>query len=115
MVSFVSFLSIGALVLNDPIFAGMGVSFLFGIVVVVFVNLIVVPLGTLSAGELTWQSIRIDKPQIGTEAKDYIVEEAKGHVSDSSPQMNKSKKSAGQVSNKIDTRIFLKKEDKSRL
>jgi len=114
-VSFVSFLSIGALVLNDPIFAGMGVSFLFGVVVVVFVNLIVVPLGTLSAGELVWQSIRIDKPQIGTEARDYVVEEANNHASGNNRQMNKSQGSTSQNSNKIDTRIFLKKEDKSKL
>jgi len=114
-VSLISFLSIGALVLSDPIFAGMGVSFLFGIVVVVFVNLIVVPLGTLSAGELAWQSIRIDKPQIGTEARDYIVEEANNHASDNNRQMNKSQGSTSQKSSKIDTRVFLKKEDKSRL
>lgn len=115
MVSFVSFLSIGALVLNDPIFAGMGVSFLFGIVVVVLVNLIVVPLGTLSAGELAWQSIRIDKPQIGTEAKDYVVEEVNNHTSGNNRQMNKSQGFTSQNSSKIDTRVFLKKEDKSRL
>ncbi len=114
-VSLVSFLSIGALVLNDPIFAGMGVSFLFGIVVVVFVNLVVVPLGTLSAGELAWQSIRIDKPQIDTEARDYVVEEANEHVSNNNAQMNTSKNLRGQKQSKVDTSVFLKKEDKSRL
>jgi len=114
-VSLISFLSIGTLVLSDPIFAGMGVSFLFGIVVVVFVNLIVVPLGTLSAGELAWQSIRIDKPQIGTEARDYVVEETNDRASNNNRQMNASQEPTSQKTSKIDTRVFLKKEDKSRL
>ena len=114
-VSLISFLSVGALVLNDPIFAGMGVSFLFGIVTVVFVNLIVVPLGTLSAGELAWQSIRIDKPHIGTETRDYVVEEANDHAADNDRQMNTSQEPKSQKSSKIDTSVFLKKEDKSRL
>jgi hypothetical protein len=108
-------LSIGTLVLNDPIFAGMGVSFLFGIVVVVFVNLVVVPLGTLSAGELAWQSIRIDKPQIDTEVRDYVVKEVNEHVSNNNAQMNTSKNLKGQKQSKVDTSVFLKKEDKSRL
>jgi len=111
VVSLVSFLSIGALVLNDPIFAGLGASFLFGILVVVFVNLIVVPLGTLSAGELAWQGIRIDKPHLATETTDYIVESAEknnNEVESSNVNMNSS-------SSRIDTSVFLKKEDKSRL
>ncbi|MGE4594579.1 MAG: efflux RND transporter permease subunit [Gammaproteobacteria bacterium] len=114
VVTLISFLSLGALVFNDPIFAGMGVSFLFGIVVVIFVNIIVVPLGTLSAGELAWQSIRIDKPNIGTETKDCIVEEVHDQA-DNHPQMNTSQETASQKSSRIDTRVFLKKEDKSKL
>jgi len=82
---------------------------------VIFVNLIVVPLGTLSAGELAWQSIRIDKPHIGTETRDYVVEEANDHAADNDRQMNTSQEPKSQKSSKIDTSVFLKKEDKSRL
>ena len=112
-VSLVAFLSIGILVLNDPVFAGLGVSFLFGIVAVVFVNLIVVPLGTLSAGELVWQSIRIDKPHLTTETTDYIVESA--DKKDKINNMNTSQISETASPTRIDTRIYLKKEDKSGL
>ena len=115
-INLVAFLSMGALVLNDPIFAGLGVSFLFGIVVVVFVNLVVVPLGTLSAGELVWQSIRIDKPQLTTETTDYIAEDASKENNKES-EINIDTSQASEVANvvRVDTRIYLKKEDKGRL
>jgi multidrug efflux pump subunit AcrB len=56
-----------AIILSDPIFGGMAVSLLFGLLISTILTLIVVPLGCLSIGEETFRKVAQSKscmPQI---------------------------------------------------
>ena len=49
-----------SVILSDPIFQGMAISLLFGVLVSTVLTLIVIPLGTLSAGEDACKFIAIN-------------------------------------------------------
>ncbi|SFV88824.1 Acriflavin resistance protein [hydrothermal vent metagenome] len=49
-----------SVILSDPIFQGMAISLLFGVLVSTVLTLIVIPLGTLSAGEDACRNIAIN-------------------------------------------------------
>lgn len=49
-----------SVILSDPIFQGMAISLLFGVLVSTVLTLIVIPLGTLSAGEASCRNIAIN-------------------------------------------------------
>jgi multidrug efflux pump subunit AcrB len=46
-----------AIILTDPIFQGMAISLLFGLLVSTILTLVVVPLGCLSIGEETFRKV----------------------------------------------------------
>jgi multidrug efflux pump subunit AcrB len=48
-----------SVILSDPIFQGMAISLLFGVLVSTILTLVVIPLGTLAAGEESCKSIAI--------------------------------------------------------
>ncbi len=49
-----------SVILSDPIFQGMAISLLFGVLVSTILTLIVIPLGTLSAGEASCRNIAVN-------------------------------------------------------
>lgn len=49
-----------SVILSDPIFQGMAISLLFGVLVSTVLTLIVIPLGTLSAGEESCRNIAVN-------------------------------------------------------
>ncbi|SFV85875.1 Acriflavin resistance protein [hydrothermal vent metagenome] len=49
-----------SVILSDPIFQGMAISLLFGVLVSTILTLIVIPLGTLSAGEASCHNIAVN-------------------------------------------------------
>lgn len=130
-----------SVILSDPIFQGMAISLLFGVLVSTVLTLIVIPLGTLSAGEDSCRDIAINMGLLpgnaDADAK-YNVEKiptsndnekkvnAKEWVQDILDKGDTNKKITNPVSDtteggatesksepkKIDTNGFLKKEDK---
>jgi multidrug efflux pump subunit AcrB len=48
-----------SVILSDPIFQGMAISLLFGVLVSTVLTLIVIPLGTLSAGEASCRNLHL--------------------------------------------------------
>ncbi|MCU7968913.1 MAG: hypothetical protein KZQ74_17280 [gamma proteobacterium symbiont of Bathyaustriella thionipta] len=57
MITAVSTMVGAAIILADPIFGGMAVSLLFGLLVSTILTLVVVPLGCLSVGEETFRKV----------------------------------------------------------
>ena len=123
-----------SVILSDPIFQGMAISLLFGVLVSTVLTLIVIPLGTLSAGEASCRHIAINMglilDDVDTDAK-YNIK--KTSISDSKDKVsakewvqtilkkgktdkNITKDNVNTIkpkqSKKIDTNGFLKKEDK---
>ena len=68
-----------SVILSDPIFQGMAISLLFGVLVSTVLTLIVIPLGTLSAGEAACKYIAINMGLLpseeDTDAKYNITKE----------------------------------------
>jgi multidrug efflux pump subunit AcrB len=110
-----------SVILLDPIFQGMAISLLFGVLVSTVLTLIVIPLGTLSAGEESCRSIAVNMGllpgDVDSDAKYNIVKEEKPKKNWIKTALIKKSKRIGDVENasdkKIDTNGFLKKEDKN--
>lgn len=123
-----------SVILSDPIFQGMAISLLFGVLISTVLTLIVIPLGTLSAGEAACKDIAINmgllEDDTDTDAKYNVVKpdkknqtEVKRWFADKVAELNYwiqqflQKKQVKKPANtpKIDTNTLLKKEDKSKL
>jgi multidrug efflux pump subunit AcrB len=69
-----------SVILSDPIFQGMAISLLFGVLVSTVLTLIVIPLGALSAGEASFRGIAISmgllSDDTNSDAKYNIEKEA---------------------------------------
>lgn len=124
-----------SVILSDPIFQGMAISLLFGVLVSTILTLIVIPLGTLSAGEQSCRNIAISMGLLlndtDADAKYNVEKETSSPNKNSAKQwiksiLDKSKKMVKKVIvvtkkaqdkttqvKKIDTNGLLKKEDKS--
>ncbi|KAA0445337.1 MAG: efflux RND transporter permease subunit [Candidatus Thioglobus sp.] len=125
-----------SVILSDPIFQGMAISLLFGVLISTVLTLIVIPLGTLSAGEKACRDIAVNMGLMPGDADadaQYNVEKSK--VCESEKQVNakewvqtilakkgttvskksktKSKAKSKAKSKKINTDSLLKKEDKN--
>ncbi len=119
-----------SVILSDPIFQGMAISLLFGVLVSTVLTLIVIPLGTLSAGEESCRNIAINMGLLpgdtDTDAKYNVVKTEKSKK-ESTPKpdpkswikaaLRKKEKAGGaqeeSSNDKIDTNGLLKKEDKN--
>ena len=119
-----------SVILSDPIFQGMAISLLFGVLVSTVLTLIVIPLGTLSAGEESCRNIAVN---MGLLPGDADADEKYNITKESKPKKEGSEKSSPkdwikaairkkdqskdteQQDNdgKIDTNGLLKKEDKN--
>jgi len=121
-----------SVILSDPIFQGMAISLLFGVLISTILTLIVIPLGTLSAGEASCRNIAVNMGLLPGEADSdakYNVnteEKPKNRKKNTDPKdwiktalTKKSKKSDATENSsedeKIDTNGLLKKEDKNDL
>jgi predicted RND superfamily exporter protein len=124
-----------SVILLDPIFQGMAISLLFGVLVSTVLTLIVIPLGTLSAGEESCRNIAVSMGLLPGDAnadeKYNIVKESKSKSSENKAEpknwikaaLTKKTKEADDAvdvkettnSDKIDTNGLLKKEDKNDL
>ena len=121
-----------SVILSDPIFQGMAISLLFGVLISTVLTLIVIPLGTLSAGEESCRNIAVGMGLLPGDADadaKYNVEKAqkpKKEKSEKTPKDAKEwikaalgkKKQADDAKkedsdDKIDTNGLLKKEDKN--
>ncbi len=129
-----------SVILSDPIFQGMAISLLFGVLVSTVLTLIVIPLGTLSAGEQSCRSIAISMGLLADDSdsdeKYNVQKESTSNNKDNAKKwikgtLDKSKKVVKEVAvatkkvaqdagekkttqaKKIDTNGLLKKEDKS--
>ncbi|SMM98769.1 Acriflavin resistance protein [uncultured Candidatus Thioglobus sp.] len=117
-----------SVILSDPIFQGMAISLLFGVLVSTVLTLIVIPLGTLSAGEKSCRNIAISMGLLvddgdvdekynvmEDETKTSIVTGAKNWTKDALFKTKNAVKDAGKGkdSGRIDTATLLKKEDTS--
>jgi predicted RND superfamily exporter protein len=120
-----------SVILSDPIFQGMAISLLFGVLVSTILTLIVIPLGTIAAGENSCKSIAISMGlmQDDTNADDKYNKEESVDISRSQPttetDATTSHKGAENAkkwidtllhknnNDKIDTSNLLKSEDKS--
>lgn len=126
-----------SVILSDPIFQGMAISLLFGVLVSTVLTLIVIPLGALSAGEASFRGIAISmgllsddtnsdaKYNIEKEASKCNKDNAKEWIKSTLSKNNKAAKDLNKKTNqndgkkttvkseKIDTNGFLKKEDKN--
>lgn len=127
-----------SVILSDPIFQGMAISLLFGVLVSTVLTLIVIPLGTLSAGEASCRDIAINMGLLpgdaDSDAKYNIMKEGKeGKESeDKAPKTANAKKWIKSLlvkdkkedeidsskektlkSARVDTSTLLKKEDKN--
>ncbi len=122
-----------SVILSDPIFQGMAISLLFGVLVSTVLTLIVIPLGMLSAGEAACRDIAVNMGLLPSDADadaKYNVEKApkakknktiqtyvdpKKWIQSMIDKKNaESKESKQEVANgKIDTNGLLKKEDKN--
>jgi hypothetical protein len=65
-------------ILTDPIFQGMAVSLLFGVVVSTLLTLVVIPLGCLSAGKALYP-IDFDFEAAAKRAEDAAAQPASAH------------------------------------
>ena len=117
-----------SVILTDPIFQGMAISLLFGVLISTVLTLIVIPLGTLSAGEASCRNIAVSMGLLpgdtDADAK-YNVEKPKKEKSSKSTkdpkkwikalgkkkQVESAEKETSE--DKIDTNGLLKKEDKN--
>ncbi len=124
-----------SVILLDPIFQGMAISLLFGVLVSTVLTLIVIPLGTLSAGEESCRNIAVSMGLLPGDAnadeKYNIIKESKSKSSENKAKpknwikaaLTKKTKEADDAvgvkettnSVKIDTNGLLKKEDKNDL
>jgi len=120
-----------SVILSDPIFQGMAISLLFGVLISTVLTLIVIPLGTLSAGEASCRHIAVNMGLLpgdtDTDAKYNIIKPEKPKKEKSSKSTKDPKKwikalgkkkqaeSAEKETSedKIDTNGLLKKEDKN--
>jgi multidrug efflux pump subunit AcrB len=120
-----------SVILSDPIFQGMAISLLFGVLVSTILTLIVIPLGTIAAGENSCKSIAISMGlmQDDTNADDKYNKEESVDISRSQPTTEtdattshngaeNAKKWINTLlhksnNDKIDTSNLLKSEDKS--
>ena len=119
-----------SVILFDPIFQGMAISLLFGVFVSTILTLLVIPLGTLSAGQEACQKTAIylglikqeedidEKYNVTTQPKKKIALkttlETKKWIESFIDQTNKKAKETTQ-NGKIDTATLLKKEDDGQL
>ncbi|EEZ79921.1 MAG: acriflavin resistance protein [uncultured Candidatus Thioglobus sp.] len=120
-----------SVILTDPIFQGMAISLLFGVLISTVLTLIVIPLGTLSAGEDSCRSIAVNMGLLpgdsDADAK-YNVAKPVKKKEDKAERASKTKEWAKSLlekkkkskekddgDEKIDTNGLLKKEDKSDL
>lgn len=125
-----------SVILSDPIFQGMAISLLFGVLISTILTLIVIPLGTLSAGEQSCRNIAISMGLLSdntdTDAKYNVEQETSSPDKYNAKQwiksiLDKSKKASNKVVvvinkitqnnkkaqvKKINTNGLLKKEDK---
>lgn len=136
-----------SVILSDPIFQGMAISLLFGVLVSTLLTLIVIPLGALSAGESACRHIavsmgllpedanadakyNVDKPEKSSKVAKYAkkqmqtILDKKDRFKKDKPETEKSAdksadksvdKSAKTPTDRIDTKLLLKEEDKSDL
>jgi multidrug efflux pump subunit AcrB len=121
-----------SVILTDPIFQGMAISLLFGVLISTMLTLIVIPLGTLSAGEASCRNIAVSMGLLPGDADadaKYNVSKPEKPKKPKSEKMGKDpkkwikaalgkKKKTDNVENetsddKIDTNGLLKKEDKN--
>ncbi len=117
-----------SVILTDPIFQGMAISLLFGVLISTVLTLIVIPLGTLSAGEASCRNIAVSMGLLPGDADadaKYNVEKPKKEKSSKSTKdakkwikalgKKKQDESAEKETSedKIDTNGLLKKEDKN--
>ncbi|MEO1939642.1 efflux RND transporter permease subunit [Candidatus Thioglobus sp.] len=120
-----------SVILSDPIFQGMAISLLFGVLISTVLTLIVIPLGTLSAGEASCREIAVNMGLLPGDANadaKYNVTKPEKTKEDKSERASKTKEWAKNLldkkkkskekddgDKKIDTNGLLKKEDKSDL
>ncbi|HIM54737.1 MAG TPA: efflux RND transporter permease subunit [Gammaproteobacteria bacterium] len=120
-----------SVILTDPIFQGMAISLLFGVLISTVLTLIVIPLGTLSAGEASCRNIAVSMGLLPGDADadaKYNVEKPEKPKKEKSSKSTKDPKkwikalgkkkqveSAEKETSedKIDTNGLLKKEDKN--
>ena len=126
-----------SVILTDPIFQGMAISLLFGVLVSTILTLIVIPLGTLSAGEASCRNIAVNMgllpgdadadakyniekaPKAKKEKSDKQNPDPKKWIKAALSKKNKSEKDQSEKAqdaakdDKIDTNGLLKKEDKN--
>ncbi len=120
-----------SVILTDPIFQGMAISLLFGVLISTVLTLVVIPLGMLSVGEGACRDIAVNmgllSSNIDTDSKYNIKKTKKTKpketyidpkkwiqaMVDKSGQIQAERKKA--IKDKIDTNHLLKKEDKSDL
>ncbi len=119
-----------SVILSDPIFQGMAISLLFGVLVSTVLTLIVIPLGTLSAGEASCRNIAVNMgllPGDADEDAKYNVDKPVKEKADkgerkapdakqwikSALKKKGSEQSESETDEKIDTNGLLKKEDKN--
>jgi predicted RND superfamily exporter protein len=115
-----------SVILSDPIFQGMAISLLFGVLVSTILTLIVIPLGTLSAGEGACRFIAVNMGLLpgdeDVDAKYNVVKEkkskkAKKTKAEKKPSktkdwaMNILEKKRKDKGSSVNTDDLLKKED----
>ncbi len=115
-----------SVILTDPIFQGMAISLLFGVLISTVLTLIVIPLGTLSAGEASCRNIAVSMGLLpgdaDADAKYNITKPEKTKKDKSSKDPKKWIKALGKKKqaesaeketseDKIDTNGLLKKEE----
>ena len=120
-----------SVILSDPIFQGMAISLLFGVLVSTILTLIVIPLGTLSAGEASCRFIAVNMGLLpddeDADAKYNVIKEKKPKKEKKIKPEKKSSKTKDwamnilekkkqkkdkENNNSINTDDLLKKEDK---
>jgi multidrug efflux pump subunit AcrB len=119
-----------SVILSDPIFQGMAISLLFGVLVSTILTLIVIPLGTLSAGEASIRFIAVNMGLLPSDedqdAKYNITKEkkpkkAKKQKAENKPSktkdwamgvLEKKRQKKEKDNKKINTDDLLKEEDK---
>jgi multidrug efflux pump subunit AcrB len=118
-----------SVILSDPIFQGMAISLLFGVLISTILTLIVIPLGTLSAGEAACRNIAVNMGLLPDDAdadakynikKPVKAKKSKSKKAGKDPKewiktVLGRKNQTKEAGKKIDTNGLLKKEDKSDL
>lgn len=110
-----------SVILSDPIFQGMAISLLFGVLVSTVLTLIVIPLGTLAAGEESCRNIAISMGLIeddGNADAKYNQTKIKDKPAANVNSKNAKqwvdaiiKKGASNKSDKVDSSSLMKRED----